>query len=93
MKGIAVLNVPVDADAAANRLSSGIRFPTISNQDRKDFDEQAFKDWQAFLMKAYPLAHKAMKRELVDDPRAYSLLYTWTGTDENLAPRGAIEQA
>lgn len=86
MKDVAVVNVPVDADAAAKRLSNGVRFPTISNQDRTNFDEQAFKDWQAFLEKAYPLAHKAMKRELVGDPRAYSLLYTWTGTDQDLAP-------
>jgi carboxypeptidase PM20D1 len=86
MTGVAVVNVPIDADGAAQRLSAGIKFPTISNQDRKDFDEQAFKNWQTFLEKTYPLAHKAMKRELVGDPRAYSLLYSWTGTNPALAP-------
>jgi len=86
MTGVAEVKVPVDADAAARRLSSGIKFPTISNQDRDDFDAKAFTDWQAFLQKTYPLAHKAMKRELIGEPRAYSLLYTWTGTNPALAP-------
>jgi len=86
MTGVAVVNVPVDADAAARRLSAGIRFRTISNQDRKDFDEQAFKDWHAFLEKTYPLTHKALKRELIGDPRSFSLLYTWPGSDPALAP-------
>ena len=86
MKGVAVVNVPVDADAAAQRLSAGIKFPTISNQDRKDFDEKAFKDWQAFLEKTYPLTHKTLKRELIGNPRSYSLLYTWTGTNPALPP-------
>lgn len=86
MQGVNVVNVPVDAQAAANRLSSGVKFPTISNQDRKDFDEKAFKDWHAFLERTYPLAHKTLKRELIGDPRSYSLLYTWTGTNPALAP-------
>jgi len=86
MKGVAVVNVPVDADAAAKRLSSGVKFPTISNQDRKDFDEKAFKDWQQFLQKTYPLAHKALKRELIGKPRNYSLLYSWAGANQLLAP-------
>lgn len=86
MKDVALVNVAVDADAAARRLSSGVKFPTISNQDRTDFDEKAFRDWQAFLEKTYPLAHKAMKRETLGDPRKYSLLYTWEGTNPALDP-------
>jgi carboxypeptidase PM20D1 len=86
MKGVALVNVPVDANAAAKRLSSGIKFPTISNQDRKDFDEQAFKNWREFLKTTYPLAHKTLKLEIIGSPRRYSLLYTWTGTNPALAP-------
>jgi len=65
-------------------LASGVKFLTISNQGRKDFDEEAFKDRQAFLEKTYPLAHKTLKREVIGDPRKYSLLYTWTGTRHRL---------
>ena len=86
MTGVSVVKVPVDADAAAQRLSNGIKFPTISNQDRKDFDEKAFKDWHKFLEQTYPLVHKTLKRELIGNPRSYSLLYTWTGTNPALAP-------
>jgi carboxypeptidase PM20D1 len=83
---IELVNVPVDANAAAKRLSKGIKFKTISNQDRTDFNEKAFKDWQKFLVKSYPLAHKTMKWEIVGDPRKFSLLYTWEGTNPALAP-------
>jgi len=86
MRGVEVAPVAVDADAAAKRLSKGIAYPTISNQDRQDFDEKAFESWQSFLKKTYPLAHEAMTRELLGEPRGYSLLYTWEGTDPSLAP-------
>jgi len=86
MKNVALETVAVDAEAAARRLSEGVRFPTISNQDRKDFDEKAFRDWHAFLERTYPLVHKTLKRELIGDPRKYSLLYTWTGTNPAAAP-------
>ena len=83
---IELVNIPVDANAAAKRLSAAIKFKTISNQDRKDFDEKAFKGFHKFLVKTYPLAHKAMKREVLGDPRKFSLLYTWEGTNPALAP-------
>ncbi|MEQ1739873.1 MAG: M20 family peptidase [Methyloglobulus sp.] len=83
---VELVNIPVDANAAAKRLSKGIKFKTISNQDRKNFDEKAFKDWHKFLVKTYPHTHKALKREVVGDPRKFSLLYTWQGTNPALAP-------
>lgn len=83
---IELVNVPVDANAAAKRLSAAIKFKTISNQDRKDFDEKAFKGFHKFLVKTYPLAHKAMKREVLGNPRKFSLLYTWQGSNPGLLP-------
>ena len=64
MKDIAVVDIPVDTKAAAERLSKGISFRTISNQDRNDFDEQAFRDWHQYLVDTYPLVHKTLKREI-----------------------------
>jgi len=84
MKGVGTVEVPVDADAAAKRLSKAITFRTISNQDRKDFDEKTFTDFQQFLADSYPLVHKTLKREILGDPRRFSLLYTWQGKNPSL---------
>ncbi len=86
MKGIAVVDVPVDADASALRLSKAIAFRTISNQDRDDFDEKAFNGFHQYLADTYPLVHKTLKREILGHPRKFSLLYTWTGKKPSLPP-------
>jgi carboxypeptidase PM20D1 len=86
MKGVTPVKVSVDADAAAKRLSKAITFRTISNQDRKDFDEKAFSDFHQFLVETYPLVHKNLKREILGEPRKFSLLYTWQGKSPSLPP-------
>ena len=86
MKGVEQISVEVDLDGAVQRLSKAVTFPTISNQDRNDFDTKAFEDYHKFLEQAYPLVHKNLKKELHGDPRPYSLLYTWEGKDPNLEP-------
>jgi carboxypeptidase PM20D1 len=86
MNDVARVNVPVDADASAKRLSKAITFPTISNQDRKDFDERAFHGFHHYLIDTYPNVHKTMKREVLGYPRVFSLLYTWAGKNPILAP-------
>lgn len=86
MEGIQKVDIQVDADAAAKRLSKAITYRTISNQDRSDFDEQAFSDWHQYLVDTYPLVHKTLKREVVGSPRPFSLLYTWEGKKPSLPP-------
>lgn len=86
MHGVEQITIDVDLDGAVQRLSKGVQFPTISNQDRDDFDTKAFDDYHAFLVEAYPNVHKVLKREVLGDPRPYSLLYTWEGTDPDLPP-------
>jgi carboxypeptidase PM20D1 len=86
MKGVEPVAIKVDIDAAAQRLSKGVQFPTISNQDRNDFDTKAFSDYHRFLVEAYPNVHKKLKREVLGDPRPYSLLYIWEGKDPSLPP-------
>ncbi|MCV2887608.1 M20 family peptidase [Ruegeria aquimaris] len=86
MQGVEQITIEVDLDGAVDRLSKGVQFPTISNQDRDDFDTKAFDDYHAFLVEAYPNVHKVLKREILGDPRPYSLLYTWEGTDPDLPP-------
>ncbi|BDD01873.1 M20 family peptidase [Persicobacter psychrovividus] len=86
MQGIEQITVDVDLDGAVDRLSKAVQFKTISNQDREDFDTQAFDDYHAFIKESYPNVHKHLKRELLGNPRPYSLLYTWEGSDPSLEP-------
>ena len=86
MQGVEQIHVDVDLEGAAQRLSQAVQFPTISNQDRSDFDEEAFKNYHAFIESSYPLVHKHLKREEVGDPRPFSLIYTWEGKNPDLAP-------
>lgn len=75
-----VVNVPVDA--AAERLSALLRFATVSHQDPRRVDPAPFEALRAYLPVAYPAAHGAMTRQLIDG----SLLYKWEGSDPTLAP-------
>lgn len=88
MQGIEQINidVDVDVDAAVKRLSKAVQFRTISNQDRDDFDSKAFTDYHQYLIGSYPGVHKTLKREVLGDPRPYSLLYTWKGKNPDLPP-------
>ena len=86
MTGVEQSPVEVDLDGAVERLSKAVQFKTISNQDRDDFDTKAFTDYHAFLEQAYPNVHKTLKKEVLGDPRPYSLLYTWEGKDPELQP-------
>jgi len=86
MNNVSKVEISVDSDAAAKRLSQAITYRTISNQDRSDFDEQAYKDFHKYLVETYPLVHKNLKREILGSPRAFSLLYTWEGKIPSLPP-------
>jgi carboxypeptidase PM20D1 len=86
MRGVEQVTIEVDVDVAAERLSRAVQFPTISNQDRSDFDTEAFEGYHEFLEQAYPGVHKTLEKELLGDPRPYSLLYTWEGKDPSLPP-------
>ena len=86
MKGVEQITIEVDLDGAVERLSKGVQFPTISNQDRTDFNTKAFKGYHQHLVESYPNVHKTLKREVLGDPRPFSLLYTWKGKDPSLPP-------
>ncbi|WP_428648046.1 M20 family peptidase [Roseibium sp.] len=86
MQGVEQIEISVDLDGAVERLSRAVQFPTISNQDRDDFNTKAFDDYHRFLVESYPNVHKTLKREILGDPRPYSLLYTWEGKNPDLPP-------
>lgn len=78
-----VAAIEVDRDGALDRLSSAIRFRTISHQDPADFDAEAFLGLHKHLETSFPLVHKNLQLEKVSD---YTLLYKWEGSDASLKP-------
>ena len=73
----------IDAQRAALRLGQAIRFPTVSREQGKVDNPDAFRDLRAFLKSTYPRVHRAMTRERIED---LSLLYTLPGSDPSLEP-------
>lgn len=75
--------INLDPDQASRRLSDAIKFRTISYQDPSRFDYSQFEEFQSFLEASFPIVHKNLSVEKVNN---YSLLYTWKGTDNSLKP-------
>ena len=73
----------IDVAAAAERLSKAIGIPTISFDDRTNFDAGAFRDFHDFLQAAYPRVHSAMQRHVIND---YSLVFHLPGSDPERLP-------
>ncbi len=71
----------VNSSLVAEHFSNALKYKTIS--DPAFFNGEIFTQFHQFLEDTYPLTHKLLKREVVND---YSLLYTWQGTDKNLKP-------
>lgn len=73
----------LDTDAVTKCLAKSVTFRTICHQDHAEFNPKPFRAFQQFLNKTYPLAHKNLDFELVNE---HALLYTWTGSDTKLKP-------
>ena len=76
------LSIAIPEDATG-RLAGSLRFPTITHDDPAAFDPDAFLALHDYLRNAFPQVHVHLERETV---RAYSLLYTWRGSDPSLKP-------
>ncbi len=75
--------VSLDKMNAAERLSEAVRFKTISYQDPREFDSEAFVGLRAFLERTFPNVHRNLTREVVNHS---SLLYTWKGANGGHKP-------
>ena len=75
--------VAVDVAAAAQHLSQAVQIPTVRHQDPAEDVDAEWTRLHDFLAQTYPAAHSAMIREEV---ASRTLLWTWAGTDPNLAP-------
>jgi carboxypeptidase PM20D1 len=74
---------PIDIDGAAGRLAEAVRFKTISSLDHSQIDYAQLTSLQSFLEKSFPLAHAALKKELINK---YALIYTWQGSNAAKKP-------
>ncbi len=77
------IELPAFPDASVEHLSEAITYPTISEAIDSPVDTAAFKGFHKFLMEAYPLIHRDLKKEVFS---SFSLLYTWEGSDSRLKP-------
>jgi len=75
--------VTVDVAGAAQRLSQAIQIPTIRHQDRAEDVDAEWTRLHALLATNYPAAHAAMTK---DELASRTLVFTWAGTDNSLAP-------
>lgn len=75
--------INLDQRGAVQRFSRALTYPTISYDDRSNFDANAFLDFHTFLESAFPLVHERATKTLVND---YSLVYHLQGSDPTLKP-------
>jgi carboxypeptidase PM20D1 len=78
-----ITEISLDQAAAVDRFSKALTIPTISYDDRSQFDAGAFRDFHDFLQSAYPLVHEHARRTIVND---YSLVFHLPGSDTSLEP-------
>ena len=71
----------VDELAAAQRLATAVRFPTVSREGGAT-DPRPFTDLNAWLEASFPRTFAALGRERVERGQ----LLTWRGADPSLAP-------
>ncbi len=79
----AVEPISIDVEPVLARLSKAIQLKTISSQEMTASDLEPFLEFHTFLEQSYPLIHRDLEREVIND---YSLLYKWPGSDESLKP-------
>src|SRR5262245_39301824 len=73
----------VDAEAASKRLAGALRFQPVSFQNRDEVRYDELVRLREYIERTYPRVHAGLTREVIGD---YSLLYTWKGQDQELAP-------
>lgn len=76
----------IDIDRAAYNLGEAIRYQTVTvaRGDPRPGQEGPWLELQAWMKTTYPDFHRVATRETV--PGGLTLLYTWAGTDKDMAP-------
>ncbi len=74
---------PVHIQQAVDRLSDGLKIPTISQMNSGEIDYTHFVSFNAFLRREYP---NVFTRLDVHTINTHSLLFKWSGQDETKLP-------
>jgi len=78
-----ITQVGIDKESALQHFSDALKIPTISHDDRSNFDAAAFLEFHDFLEASYPLVHQHTERTVIND---FSLVYHLPGYDPSLEP-------
>lgn len=78
-----LVDVAIDEAPAVQRFARSLTYPTISHDDRSNFDAAAFSGFKDYLQSAYPLVHQHMQRTVIS---GYSLVYHLPGKNPALQP-------
>ena len=70
-------------DSAIRHMSEAIQIPTVTVSDSAALDTAAFRQFDQFLHRAYPLVHQRLPRTAV---RQFSYVYEWKGRQPGLPP-------
>jgi len=73
----------LDEEKLAKNLSGMIRFRTVTSMTMDGFDRNEFTGLHKYIEDTYPLVHKTLKKEVVNE---YSLLYKWAGSGSDQKP-------
>ena len=73
----------IDGDAFLEHLGQAVRLDTVVFEDRSQNDPTDITAFHEFLRETYPLTHETCVVETINE---LSLLYTWEGSDPQLAP-------
>jgi carboxypeptidase PM20D1 len=74
---------PSADEKAVSNFTTAISFKTISNSDSTLFDSSQFLGFRRFLEASYPLVHRNLARQIVQN---YTLVYRWEGRNPSLNP-------
>ncbi|MCF7944740.1 MAG: M20/M25/M40 family metallo-hydrolase [Spirochaetia bacterium] len=72
-----------DMDRVTAHLSEAVKFPTISRSKMDETDWKAFRSFQQWIFKTYPLIAEQLERNIIHE---YTIILKWEGTDRSLKP-------
>ncbi|KIC62071.1 M20/M25/M40 family metallo-hydrolase [Chryseobacterium taiwanense] len=70
-------------DSAVQRLSGGIKIPTVSTGELGDFDFAPFEKFKTYLKESYPLVYQNTENYEIN---TYALVFKIKGKNSSLAP-------